>query len=195
MREVIAAIAGIIAFCAVIPYVRDTIRGKSKPNIVTWFTWTLLLVIGTSAAFADHEIKTALLSLGNTLGTGLILLLAIKYGTSKFSRLDTFCQIAIVIGLILWFVYDSPEIAVIFVVTIDLIAAIPTFIHSWKRPFEETWQTFFLIAVASLLTILTLTTITISGLLLPIYYLSANAAIAAIILYRRNVMAKFATGV
>src|SRR4051812_48116785 len=108
MKDILALLAGILAITAIIPYIKDIIQGKTKPNIVSWLTWTVLLIIATSAAFAAHEPRTAFLSLGDTIGTGLTLILGLKYGIAKFSWIDAFCQIGAIIGLVLWLIFNSP---------------------------------------------------------------------------------------
>ncbi len=184
MKEALAVIAGILAVVAIIPYMLDIIRGKTKPNVVSWFTWTLLLVIATSAAFAAHQPKTAFLTLGDTIGTGLTLLLGLKYGIAKFSWFDGFCQAAAIGGLILWFIFNSPAVAIIATVAIDSIAAIPTLRHAWHHPGEETWETFGVLTVASALTLISLSTFSVTSLTFPLYLLLINGLITSTIFFR-----------
>ena len=185
MRTVIASVAGILALIDVIPYIVDIIKGKSKPHIVSWLTWTLLLIIGTSAAFAAHQTRSALLTLGDTIGTGLVLIIGLKYGTAKYSLFDGMCQLAAILGLVFWLIFNSPAIAVIAVVSIDLIGSIPTIKHSWIKPEEETWQSFIIMTIASLLTVISLSVLSVTSLTYPIYLLLSNLIIALIVVYRR----------
>ncbi len=187
MRNLIAIIAGILAIIAITPYIIDITRGKTKPNVVSWFTWTLLLVIATSAAFAAHQPRSAFLTLGDLIGTGTTLVLGLKYGIAKFSWFDGACQVAAVIGLILWLAFNSPAIAIIASIIIDFIAAMPTLRHSWLHPKEETWQTFGVLVVASTLTIISLSVFSVTSLAFPLYLLLINAAIALTIIYRHRI--------
>jgi hypothetical protein len=51
MRDAIALTASLISFSGVLPYVRDVLRGKTHPNMVSWLTWCLLnLIIADGAA-------------------------------------------------------------------------------------------------------------------------------------------------
>jgi hypothetical protein len=186
MRNTIAVIAGIIAFLGVTPYVIDVIKRKTKPHIVSWFTWTLLLIVATSAAFAAHQTRSALLTLGDTMGTLLVLALGIKYGIAKFNWFDGLCQVGVIIGLVLWLVFDSPAIAIIASLCIDFIASLPTIKHSWQSPQEETWQAFGLSIIASSLTLLSLNVYKITSLAFPIYLLLANLALVLVVVYRRH---------
>jgi hypothetical protein len=185
MKNAIAIVAGLLALVAIIPYLIDIVRGKTRPNIVTWFTWTLLLIIGTAGAFVAHQNRSAFLTLGDTIGTGLTLILGLKYGIAKFTRLDIFCQIGAVIGLLLWWYFDSPAVGIVAVVIIDFIAAVPTLYHSWHKPQEETWQTFLVLVVASTLTITVLSNYTVASLAYPVYLLFIDFAVAAVVVFRR----------
>jgi uncharacterized membrane protein HdeD (DUF308 family) len=92
MREVLAVAAGILALVAGVPYVIDIVRGKTKPNIVSWSVWTLLTAVATAAAFAAHQPRTAFLTLGDTAATLVTVILGLKYGIAKFSWIDGVCM-------------------------------------------------------------------------------------------------------
>ncbi len=186
MKEAFSVAAGILAIAASVPYVIDIIKKRSKPNIVSWFTWTLLLAIGTTAAFAAHQPRTAFLTLGDLIGTGAVLLLGLRLGIAKLSWFDGFCQITAIAGLILWQVFNSPEVAIIAVIAVDLLGLAPTLRHSWEAPEEETWQTFFVLVFAAALTLFSLTHYSITSLSYPIYLLAANAAVAGVVVFRRQ---------
>jgi|SRR3990167_10112992 len=186
MKTALAILAGLIATFSTLPYLIDIVRKKTKPNIVSWFTWTLLTAIATAAAFASHAPRAAILTLGGTICTALVVVLGLKYGTAKLSLFDGLCQAGAILGLILWLIFNSPAIALVFTISIDFIAALPTLRHSWKKPSEETWQTFMLGVVASTITLISLSVYTFADLAFPIYLLLANGLLAATIIYRRK---------
>ena len=184
MKNYLAYAAAIIIILSVIPYSIDILKGRTKPNVVSWLTWTILLSIATAAAFAAHEPHAALLTLGDTIATGAVLLLGIRHGIAKFSWFDGMCQLGAVVGLILWFVLNSPSVAIMSSLLIDLIASVPTFRHAWKRPKEETSITFIAGCLASSLTLLSLSSFGIASLAFPIYLLVNNFIIASIVISR-----------
>jgi hypothetical protein len=186
MKELIAVAGALVAAVSTIPYIIDTVKGRTKPNIVTWFTWTLLTLIAALAAFASHEPKSAYLLLANTFCTGLVVAVGLRYGTAKYSWFDGLCQLGTVAGLVLWLVFNSPTIGIVVPLTIDFIGMLPTLRHSWLKPAEETWQTFLIGVVAPLLTIVSLTRYNIASLLFPLYLFLANAAIVAVVITRRR---------
>lgn len=186
MREILAIIGAVIAALGTVPYLIDIVRGKTKPNIVTWLTWAMLTAISGAAALAAGEPKTAAFLFGNSFCTGLVVVLGLKYGTAKFTRLDIVCQVSAVLGLVFWLVFNSPTIGIIVPLIVDFIGALPTMHHSWVKPAEETWQTFLVGIVAPVFTIASLTRFNIASLAFPLYLLVANTALVLIIVMRRR---------
>ena len=157
MREALAIIGAVIAALGTVPYLVDIVRGKTKPNIVTWLTWTMLTAISGAAALVAGEPKTAAFLFGNSLCTGLVVVLGLKYGTAKFSRFDVACQVSAVLGLVFWLVFNSPTIGIVVPLVVAFIGALPTVRHSWLKPAEETWQAFMVGVIAPMFTIASLT--------------------------------------
>jgi hypothetical protein len=102
MNNSLAILGAIIVALSGVPYAIDIIRGKTRPNVVSWFTWTLLISIGAFGALAANEIKTAIITFGDVTQVGIILILGLRFGYAKYSRFDGFCQAAALIGIILW---------------------------------------------------------------------------------------------
>jgi hypothetical protein len=188
VKELVALLGAALAAVSTVPYLIDIVRGKTKPNIVTWVTWTMLTVIAGSAALAAGEPKAALLLYGNSVCTGLVVVLGIKYGTAKFSRFDIFCQIGALLGLVFWLVFNSPTVGILVPLAIDFMGLLPTLRHSWLKPGEETWQSFLIGVVAPAFTIASLSRYNVASLVFPLYLLLANAAIVATVIYRRKLL-------
>jgi hypothetical protein len=186
VKETLAVIGAVVAALGTVPYLIDIVRGKTKPNIVTWLTWTMLTAISGAAALTAGEPKTAAFLFGNSLCTGLVVVLGLKYGTAKFSKFDILCQASAVLGLVLWLVFDSPVIGIVVPLVIDFIGALPTIRHSWLKPSEETWQTFLVGVVAPMFTLFSLTRFNIASLAFPLYLFLANGTLTLIIVGRRK---------
>lgn len=147
MKEIFLVFASALTIACTLPYIRHIVKGITKPNIVSWITWSLLTGVATIAELAAGEYRTAIFTSAAFLETTAIVLLGIKYGHAKYTLFDIVCQMGALFGFVLWAVFDSPAAAVIFAVTIDLIGSLPTVRHSWLKPEEETWITY---AMASL---------------------------------------------
>ena len=184
MKDALLVIAGIITIASVIPYIRDIIRGKTKPNITSWVTWTLLTAIATAAEIASHEYRTAIFTGSTTMATGLVVILGLRYGYVKYSKFDVACQVGAIVGLLLWWAFNSAVIAILASVTIDFIGALPTLQHSWNQPDEEAWQTFAIAAFGGVLGLLALNHFNIISLAYPLYIVGINIVMSSIILSR-----------
>jgi hypothetical protein len=148
MNNALAITGAALVVLSGIPYILDIIKKKTRPNIVSWFTWTLLITIGAFAALDANQAKTAIITFGDATQAGLILLLGLRFGYAKFSLFDGICQISALAGLTLWLIFNDPALAIIASIAIDFIAALPTFRHSWLQPAEETCRPIALVAWA-----------------------------------------------
>jgi len=155
----------------------EIIKGTTKPRIVTWFTWMLLTGIGSAASFADGQVPSGVLMLCGSFGLALVVALGLKRGDRSLGRLDIVCLVGAAVGLLLWFIFNSPTIGVLAAVTIDFVGAIPTFKHSWQKPHEETWITFAGIGLGGAITLFIVDEWTATAIAYPMYLVVLNVAL------------------
>jgi hypothetical protein len=186
MSDLFAIAGGMLVLLSGIPYIIDIIKKKTRPNVVSWFTWTILITIGGFAALDAGEVNTAIITFADALQVGIILLLGLRYGYAKFSLFDGICQLGAIVGLALWFTFNSPTVAIIATITIDLIAALPTYRHSWQAPGEETWQTYAISSLGAGVGMLSLTTFSVDSLAYPLYLLLLGSTLAVTIIIGRK---------
>src|SRR5581483_7020956 len=127
MRGDLAFVAGCIAILGAVPYIIDTLKGKTHPNIVTWFTWTLLNGINAAAAWSSGATQTAIFSAGGAIATGAILIVGLRRGLKQYTRFDIICQAAALLGVVLWRITSQPSIAVAINVVTDFTGWLPTY--------------------------------------------------------------------
>ena len=187
MKDLFLIIASILTVGCVIPYIRDILKGTTKPNIVSWLTWTILTSIATVAEFADGEYRTAIFTSAAVIETTLIVILGLKYGYAKWSKFDTVCQIGAFSGFFFWWLFNSPAMAVISVVVIDSIGALPTIRHSWLKPGEETWSAYAIATVGGIFAIASFSQYNWTSLTYAVYIVCINALLVLIL--RRNTTA------
>ncbi len=185
MKTLFLIAASIITVASVVPYARDILKGTTKPNIVSWITWTLLTLVATIAEIAAHEYTTAIFTSSAVVETSIIVVLGLKYGYVKYTSFDWACQIGALSGFFFWWYFNSPAVAVIAAVTIDFIGALPTVVHSWTRPDEETWPTYALAGLGGLLAIFALTSYNWTSLTYAVYIVGINILIAGILITRK----------
>lgn len=188
MKSFLLVLSLIVTIAAVIPYIRDILKGSTKPNIASWITWTLLFIVATIAEIAAHEYRTALFTASITIETALVVILGFKYGYAKYTKFDAACQIGALSGFLVWWLFNNPLAAVILVVVIDFIAALPTIEHSWFNPNEETWITFAFSGLGGFLALLAITSYNWTSLMYPVYIVLINILITTVILSRKQVL-------
>lgn len=133
-------------FIGSLSYVRDTLKGKSKPNRMTFLIWTAGPFIGVPAAIVAGAAWWALLPVFVAgLGPLAILLASFRNPAAywKLGVLDYVCGALAVLALALWVATANPILAVIFSIAADALASLPTLIKSWKYPETETGFTYF----------------------------------------------------
>lgn len=186
LKDVLLFVSGLLSLISIFPYARDILKGQTRPNITTWLTWTILSGIATAAQIAAHEYRSAVFSGAITFQVFVIVLLGLKYGYAKYSKFDWVCQISALVGLLLWWLLNSPLIALIAAVVIDLIGALPTVRHSLLKPQEETASSYVLATVSALFAILALTNYSVTSLLYVSYIFCMDGAIALILVNKKR---------
>ncbi len=189
MKEVALVLSALISVLCVIPYCLDIIKHKTKPNLVSWITWTLLTGIVLATQIAEGEYRAAVFSAGLTMATGMVVVLGLWHGYVKYTEFDVLCQMIAVLGIILWQVFDDPLIALYTSIAVDFIGLLPTLRHSWQKPFEETWQTFAIGALAPIFGFFALDNLTQLNTAYLYYVFLADIAVVFAILYSRRRLA------
>jgi hypothetical protein len=187
MRNLVLVIAGIFDLLANVPYIKDSLKGKTKPNTASWSTWTLINGITIVAAInAGGASNTVILGITYFLATLIILLIALFRGTRRYTVLDGACQILAVAGVLLWQLSGNPNVALLFVIVSGEIAAIPTFRHAYAYPHEETLSSFAMASFIAILFVCLAPAINFASLAVPVDLVIGNGVIAAIIYHKRK---------
>lgn len=139
-------------------YAWNTIKGKTKPNRITWFLWALAPLIAFSAQFGEGVGWASLMTF--MVGFGPLLIFAASFVNRKaywkITRLDIICGAISVLALVLWLATGTGLIAIIFSIIADLVAAVPTLIKSFKEPETEHPSVFRNGAISATITLLTI---------------------------------------
>jgi hypothetical protein len=183
----LGAIAGIGQALAVIPYVRDILKGTTKPNIVSWSLWTLAVLITLSAQISAGASWSALILVGATVANFTVIILALfGYGYRKFTWVEWTCLTLSLAAIALWQITGNPLVAMGFSIAADGIAYIPTLVKAYKEPFSETAIYWLLLIVTDLMAMASTTILNTANLAFPIYYALINSLLLIVILGRRR---------
>lgn len=186
MNEAVTIIGSAIAISGGVPYIINTVRGKTKPNIVTWLTWTLLNGINAIAALSDGAMQTAIFSGAAFTITGSIVAFGFRQGVKRYTKFDATCQAAALLGIGIWLLTKQPALAVLIVLLVDFAGGLPTLRHAFRAPHEETLATFVLSAIGTSLVVASLTSHTFVATAMPLYIFCFDLTLTTVIFTRRK---------
>lgn len=140
MPPQIVILGAVLFFLASLAYIRDTIRGKTKPNRVTWLMWSLAPLIGVSISWVHGTTFWEGLPVLMTGVMPLLIFLVTFINKNSYWKLTIFdyiCGALSVIALIAWLLADAPIVALFLAIIGDLTAGLPTIRKSWLEPSSE----------------------------------------------------------
>ncbi len=139
-------------------YAYNTIKGKTKPNRVTWFLWALAPLIAFFAQLGEGVGLQVLMTF--MVGFGPLLVFIASFLNRKafwqITRLDIVCGVLSVVALLLWLLTGEGLIAIALSILSDLLAGIPTIIKAYLKPETEHSDVFRNGAISAGITLLTI---------------------------------------
>lgn len=185
--DIFLVVIGVVLSSAqTFPYVAGIIKGNARPNIVSWFTWSLLAGIGAITAFSEGDWHASVIISANCLGTLSIVLLGVKYGYAKLTKLDIFSQVIAVIALGVWPLLHDSLLTIFLIIGVDVVALLLTMRHAYYKPHEEVWVTYAFAMVGSLFGLFSIQTFTLKSVLYLFYLVFADGLMFLLILYRQR---------
>lgn len=181
MFAVIGILGGLLSLGANVPYILDTVKGRTKPHRVTWGIFFLLNVIFLANQLAAGATSSIWLVVAFTISTFTVFLLSIKRGTGGTSKLDIVILAGAILGLIVWQLMHSPVPSIIANLVVAAIASIPTYKKAWTHPHTETKISYSLGAVAALMSAISVGKLDVVLLLLPVYAVIYQGSIALVL--------------
>jgi hypothetical protein len=139
-------------------YVRDTLRGTTQPNRVTWLLWALAPLLASAVEFHSGVGLRTL----TTFMTGLMPLLVFiasfhnPAAVWRIRRLDYVCGAMSLAGTAAWLATQNGVVAIAAAIAADFLAGIPTMLKSWTHPESETVMSYIGAVVNSGVLLLTI---------------------------------------
>ena len=186
VAPVLGVLAGIVALADTLPYVRDILRGSTRPHRGTWLIWAVLAAVAFLSQRADGASWSLIMAGMQALLTGLVLLLAIRLGMGGLSPAELVLLGFAGAGVVGWMVADEPVVATACVVAADLVGIALMVPKTWRDPHSETLSTFALAALSGALATGSVGALDPSLLLYPVYFCLGNGALALLISARRR---------
>lgn len=176
-------VATLITAMAYLPYIFSILKNKTKPDRTTW---SILFLIGIITFFtyrgvgADTTLGVAFV---NVIGPLIIFLLSLKFGEGWKNKNNFKYLIFSVIAIILWQIYKSPLVGLIFNLMADFMAFVPTIKKSFSRPWTEDLLTWCLFAIGGIINLFAIKEWRFDIFIYPIYILLAEGGVATLLLW------------
>ena len=111
LAPVLGVLAGVIGVADTIPYVRDTLRGATRPHRGTWLIWGVLAIVVCLSQRADGASWSLVMAAAQAALTSLVFLLAIRRGEGGVSAAELVLIAIAGAGVVGWIVADEPLVA------------------------------------------------------------------------------------
>ncbi len=171
------AIAGICSFCGFLPYWWAIWQGKTRPNRATWLIWLVVgIIIAISYRSAGAE-STMWVPITYVIGPLVTSLLAIKLGEGGWTKFDRICLLSVGASLVVWWIFKSPEVALVINIGIDLLGALPTIRKSFRDPHSENLLAWVLFTVSNAFNVLAIDRWLWQVTIYPLYMFALCSAI------------------
>ena len=169
-------------------YLIATIKGRARPNRVTFFFWALAPLIAFAAELAQgvriHSVMTLMVGV-----SPLAIFLASFVNPQsnwRLTRFDLGCGVMALIGTLLWALTREGNLAILCSIAADAVAAIPTIVKAYSHPESENRWLYLASAMNAGITLLTVREWTFAYYGFPAYILAVCSVIFGLVSRPRN---------
>jgi hypothetical protein len=169
-----------------LPYVRDVVRGTTRPHRGTWLIWCVLSVVVFASQRADAARWSLVLVGVQFLSTLIIAVLSVRRGEGGGTTIDVMLLGVAGLGVVGWWVAGDPTIATMCVVIADVVAVGLMIPKTYRDPSSETLSAFVLSLVSVLLAGVSVGSFNPRLLLYPAYLVVADLVVIVVIVTQRR---------
>jgi hypothetical protein len=184
-----AILGALITLAGSASYARDTLRGKTQPNRVSWVMWTVAPLIAFAAEVSQGVGLDALLTFAVGFGPLLVVIASVldPQAYNRLTRLDVFCGVMSVAALVGWALTGRGNVAICLSILSDLLGAVPTLRKAYTHPGSESAGVFVGGAVGSTITLLAIRPDAwgFANFAFPLYILAIDLVLSSLILVPR----------
>ena len=186
LAPILGVLGGVVGVADTVPYVRDMLRGTTRPHRGAWLIWGVLAVVACLSQRADGASWSLVLTGSQAIVTALVFALAIQYGEGGVTAVDLALIVVAGAGLVGWVLAHEPLVAVACVIVADLSAVAMMTPKAYRDPHSETLATYAFSSVGGALAAGAVGALDVSLLLYPVYFCVVNGAMALLISRRRR---------
>lgn len=154
-------------------YIRDVIRKKVRPSLLSWFGWSLLMGISMLSQILEKGMQFSQIGIiASTLGCFLIAVIGLVVKNYSIKKIDWLILSLGMICLMLYLYSSNAFLTTIYAIVADFIIAIPTLIKVFINPLSEKTNGWYLSLIAWTLALSISINQDILFILFPVYLFS-----------------------
>jgi hypothetical protein len=176
----------LLAFLDPIPYVRDILRGRTRPYRASWLIWSALGVLTFCSQVADGGTWSVAAVGVQAASTIVVFALSIQCGQGGARRTDAALLLLAAGGALAWRLSSEPVLATLFVIAADAVAVALMLPKTWLDPWSETRSSYVLASASGVLSTIAVGTLDAALMLYPAYFACANGVTAVVITVARH---------
>lgn len=186
LNENFVILGAIIVSLGSLSYLIDTLKGKIKPNKVSFFLWALAPLIAFTAEIKQDVGLQSLTTFIVGFNSLVIFLASFinKKAQWKVGKFDFLCGALSLVGLILWYLTKVGDIAIAFSILADGLGSLPTIVKSYNFPETENGWPYLTAFISGILTLLTVKVWNFATLGFPIYLLIVTFILYGLIQFK-----------
>jgi hypothetical protein len=151
MTELLGLLAGIIGIVGYIPYIRDVLKGSTKPERASWIIWSLEYAVLFVAQLKSGATESLWVIGLQVIGVIIISVLSLHYGLGGLDRSNIILFVCVGVALTLWYFTKNPTLTILLLVAVEMIGTILTARKVYRRPGSETLIMWICLAFAGML--------------------------------------------
>ncbi len=160
-----------IGAAGAVVYLRDTLRGTTQPNRVTWLLWAVAPLLA-SAVELNEGVGLRVLPTFMVGFMPLLIFIASFHNSAsvwKVRRIDYACGAVSLVGTIVWLVTRDGILAITAAIAADFLAGVPTLMKSWTHPETETVHSYIGAVISMVVLLLTVDHWTFDVVAFPLF--------------------------
>lgn len=172
-----------IGAAGAVVYLRDTLRGTTQPNRVTWLLWAIAPLLAAAVALSGGAGLRALPTFMVGFMPLLIFIASFHNSASvwKVRRMDYACGAVSVIGTVVWLVTRNGVLAISAAIAADFLAGVPTLMKSWTHPQTETVHSYIGAVISMIVLLLTVDHWTFDVVAFPLFVACSATVQSAVV--------------
>lgn len=185
-HQVIAMVAAALALFGAVPYVLDTLAGRTRPNRATWLVYAVIGCCVVASSWAAGGRWSLLVPVAYIIGPIAILLASLRHGEGGWSWLDRSCLAGAAVGLLAWLGTGDPRVGVWLHTGVDALGTVPTLLKSWRDPVHENRRAWTIYAVSALLNLFAIQAWTVGEAVFAVWLAIGCSGVAGILWWRHG---------